>query len=178
MKGAQVATETATDQDVTPEAYQRVIKERDAVRKELGEVTANLTTAEQAIAGLQLRDRVYDHLAAKEGVRDAFGVAKLAVNDAGIRGAEAEKFGETVDAWLDTQHKLFGATATEVPPEGETEEPAPPVPAVGGPSPAGDGTSPGAQPLSVIEWQQKNPGASVQQYAAARQAGEVVPATQ
>lgn len=169
----------ATNPEVTPEAYQRVLKERDEARGQVKELSGTLKTAEAALTGFQLRDKAYEHFAGKaDGDRphDPFGVASMAVNDATLRGLDDEALPGALDDWHVKMRSLAAPPAAQDT-GSDGDAPPPPVPRAAGPSPAGDGAPHTAEPLTVIEWQKQNPNASIEQYKAARQQGLVAPAT-
>ena len=149
---------------VDRKSHERIATERDNLKAELNQ-------AKTAYAGLMLERDAYKHFAAKEGVTgDRMALAMSAANDASIRGAEPDALGAALDTWYDQQQTLFrGPEPVPVEQIAET----PPVPAPMAPSPAGSGTTPVGGPLTYMQWRQQNPTGTLDDFASAKQRGDI-----
>lgn len=169
-------TDSGERDDVSKESFTRMTAERDKLKEENEALTAQM-------APLARVDQVYQHLSSLEGDAavdgDKYLMAKRAVNDVTVRGAEGDALGDVVDTWVSDQKSLFTPPIPqgEVT-EGETPEPepseSPPVPAPTAPSPGGEGPAPTAQALGYMEWRRNNPNATLEDSKAAQDAGEWV----
>ena len=150
--------------EVSPEAFERVKRERDELKTEIAQATA-------ALADVRQRDRFYEHLRGK-GLPDPYGLATSAVSVVTLKDLPEEQIPQRLDDWLEQQRQLL---SVPVPPD--AEESAPPKPSPFVVNPGAQGYQAKGEPMLVgsprwREWARDKSGAD--QVAAIRKGDAVV----
>ena len=160
--------ENTTD-PVSPEAFERVKRERDDLKSKVEDAT-------RALRDVQLRDAAADLLRQK-GVADPYRAAGAAIRDVTLKGLTVEQLPEKLDGWLAEQKALWGAPAgtADTPALEATPSPARQSP-YAGPNPGAPGTPATFEPMVVgsarwSEWAKTKTGA---EQVAAVKAGQAV----
>ena len=156
----------------SPEAFERIRRERDEFKGKIGELESVVKDATAALADVQLRDRAYQHLAGK-GVNDPYGVAQTLAPQ--VREVSEEQFAETLDGRYAEMQRLFGGGE----PGGSAEptEKVAPVAPMTQPNPVAPGAPPvGGAPLVVgsPEYEARFGRMSIAEQNAAVKRGEAV----
>jgi hypothetical protein len=152
----------ASDTDISPEAAERIRRERDDLKAQLAE-------ARGALDDVVLRDRMYAHFAQKADVKDPYAAATAAIQVSTLKGVAAEELPQRLDSWLDEQRRLFAAAAQPA------EAPPPPSP-FQGPNPGAPGYQAKVEPMVVgsPQWNEWVKGKSPQERLDALRRGDAV----
>uniref|UniRef100_A0A6M3XRN2 Uncharacterized protein n=1 Tax=viral metagenome TaxID=1070528 RepID=A0A6M3XRN2_9ZZZZ len=127
-------TDEEAQAQVSREAFDRVTKERDEAKRKAQELEARNTDAAAALADFAKIDSAYAHFASKE-LPNAYALAREAILNPKVKGAEPDGLPAELDGWFDHQRSIFG---TPVSPVAEPE-PARPVAPMSQPNPAAPG---------------------------------------
>jgi len=160
-----------TAQPVSPEAFERVRRERDTAQSQLTEAAA-------ALRDVGLRDRFYEHFRQDPTIRDPYGLAAQAIQNVTLKGLTPDQVPERLTAWLSDQRRLLSQPEPEAPAEGEqgkAEAKAPPSP-YQGPNPGAPGYQARVEPMIVggERWQEWSKGKSADEKLAAMRRGDAV----
>lgn len=140
-------------EDERPDTISREAHER--VQTENASLKEQMAGKDDQLGVFAKVDSAYAHFSSKEGMPNPYGMARSAVNDIAVRGADPDALPEALDAWLATQSSMF-ATPAAATAEAEGEPappPAPPeTPAIAGPNPAAEGKIPPAAVMTKEEY--------------------------
>jgi len=163
-----------TGQPVSPEAFERVRRERDTAQTQLTEAAA-------ALRDVGLRDRFYEHFRQDTTIRDPYGLATQAIQNVTLKGLTPEQVPERLTAWLSDQRRLLTQPEPEPPKgdegEGQAKQPASPYQ---GPNPGAPGYQARVEPMVVggERWQEWSKGKTADDKMAAMRRGDAVSSDQ
>ena len=166
---------TDENTSISPEAFERVKSERDALKAKVSDYERQVKDAGAALQDFAVIDKAYDHFAAKS-VPNAYGLAKEAILNPKVKTADPETLGEALDGWYDRARSIFGATTEPAKPAEPEPAPAPKAP-MSQPVPNAPGTPAiGGVPLVVgsAEFEAKFGHMPLAEQAAAVKRGEAV----
>lgn len=153
----------AEDTDISPEASERIRRDRDDLKAQLAE-------AKQALADVALRDRMYGHFRENPAVGDPYGLASYAIRDVTLKGTPEEQLPQRLDDWLAEQRRLVTS------PPAEPEAPHPPASPFQGPNPGTPGYSAKVEPMVVggERWNEWAKGKTADEKLQAMRRGDAV----
>jgi len=161
----------AEDTTVSPEAFERVRRERDELKSKMAE-------AETALRDFNLIDNAHAHFRSK-GLPNAYDLARAAVEVNTLKGVKTDELPHRLDDWLERQRNLWAAPAHE--PVNEPES-APAVKAspYQGPNPGTPGFATKVEPMIVggEQWQAWKKDKSPDEQLAAMRRGDAVTSDQ
>lgn len=152
------------DTGISPEAGERIRRERDELRQQLGE-------AKQALSDVSLRDRFYEHFRQDPSLKDPYGLASAAVRDVTLKAVGPEETGQRLTDWLQEQRRLI-----TLPAPSEEPEKAPPKSPFQGPDPGAAGFDQKVEPMVVgtQTWNDWAKGKTADEQIAAMRRGDAV----
>lgn len=153
------------DTGISPEAAERIRRERDELRQKLGD-------AEQALSDVALRDRFYEHFRQDQSLKDPYGLASAAVRDVTLKTVGPDEMGQRLTDWLQEQRRLISVPAAAEEPAGNPPPPSP----FQGPNPGAEGFAQKVEPMIVGSqtWNEWSQGKTAEEQIAALKRGDAV----
>jgi len=160
----------AEDTTVSPEAFERVRRERDELKSKMAE-------AETALRDFNLIDNAHAHFRSK-GLPNAYDLARAAVEVNTLKGVKTDELPHRLDDWLERQRNLWAAPAHE--PVNEPEQATVKASPYQGPNPGNPGFVSKMEPIvtGTEAYRQWEDGKTPDEKIAALRRGDIVTSDQ
>ena len=161
-----MADDGMTPESVSREAHERVTRERDTFKEQVGELTGN-------VKDLGIEVGLFKHFTG-QGIENAEALAKRALPK--FQETPLDDLAAQADKWYAEEKELFGGANTAAPAE-EPETPVPPSPfqsAPPNPQSSGEGIQQTTLVAGTPEFEAWAKGRSLAEQAAAVERGDVV----